>query len=111
MAVAGYKTYQYNGYLVDIPNHEVVIIDDSVVRIHTVVVHQFIVTDMDDPDLHAADPILAWQKSEKGQWVMSRAHETPTWNQIANISAYNFTYYITAKLKDKDYTFYQLKWS
>ena len=35
--------------------------------------HRFILGDVEDPDLYAAQPIWEWQQTEKGRWVMEHA--------------------------------------
>jgi hypothetical protein len=68
-------------------------------------------SDLEDPDLYAAEPLLEWQHSEQGSWVMQHAVESPVWHRMVDMVTMGHTYIIQAKLKDKDYTFYQLKWS
>jgi hypothetical protein len=34
-----------------------------------------------DVDVYAADPILSWQKTEQGQWVMSNAYNLAFYKQ------------------------------
>ena len=63
-----------------------------------VTVHEFIMGDVDDPDLYAAEPLWKWQQSEAGQWVMKNAADTPTWHRQADPSNYGYTYIIRAKL-------------
>ena len=86
------------------------IIEDQVHKIHTVVVHSFRMGDVEDPELYAAEPLLAWQESEMGKWVMERAVEVPEWHRNINHIGYHFEYIVVAKLKDVDYTFWTLKW-
>ena len=54
-------------------------VDDNhnVTEIHKVVVHRFKLSDVDDPDLYAAEPIYKWEKSEPGQFVMKHAIDKP----------------------------------
>ena len=85
-------------------------IGDKVHEIHTVVVHRFRMGDVDDPDLYAAQPLMEWQESEMGKWVMERAVDTPEWHRQMDHLAYHLQYAVVAKLKDVDYTFWQLKW-
>jgi hypothetical protein len=39
-------------------------------------VHEFNLGDVEDPDLYAAEPIMAWQNTEAGQWVMQHSNDT-----------------------------------
>jgi hypothetical protein len=91
-------------------NQKFKIIDDQVQEIHNIVVHRFNLSDVEDPDLWAAEPILNWQNSEVGKWVMEHALEIPIWHRHVRSETYSFEYAITAKLTGKDYTFWCLKW-
>lgn len=112
MSVNAIKSNQ--GYLGSVPTnstHEVIVIDGHAYRIHRVTVHRFTVGDSEDPELYAAEPLLQWQHSEQGQWVMDHAIETPMWHRHVDYHSYGHTFIITAKLKDRDYTFWTLKWN
>ena len=61
------------------------------------VVHEFTLGDVEDPDLYAAQPLWEWQESEFGQWVMKNAADTPTWHRMADPITYGYKYRITAK--------------
>jgi hypothetical protein len=114
MSVTGYTNTYYTGYLGEPPlkrTHEHMVIEDRVYKIHEVTVHRFTMGDVEDPDLYAAEPIIKWQNSEQGTWVMEHAIESPIWHRMVDHSSFGYTYVIRAKLKDVDYTFYQLKWS
>lgn len=103
----------FNGYLGEpknIKTHKYMVIDDKVHEIHKTVVHRFKLSDVDDPDLYAAQPIIEWQNSEMGKWVMERAVETPEWHRHLEPVTYGYQYAIVAKLKGADYTFWTLKW-
>lgn len=102
------------GYLGSVPNQNIpqyVIIDDRPVKIYNVVVHRFTVGDVEDPDIYAAGPLIDWQDSEVGQWVMQRAVESPVWRRLIDHSTYSYQYAISAKLREQDYTFWCLKWA
>ena len=86
-------------------------IDDQVVEVKTVVVHTFMLGDVDDPDIYAAGPIFDWERSEAGQFVFKHAVEQPVWHRMVDSSCYGYKYKITARLKAVDYTFWALKWS
>jgi hypothetical protein len=91
-------------------NWEVKIIDDEPVKIYNVVVHQFRLSDVEDPELFAAEPIWKWQQTELGQWVMENAMEKPIWNRHIDFNTYGYHYAITAKLKDPDYVWFLMKY-
>jgi hypothetical protein len=80
-------TYEYN------------IVGDRVEQTKTVVVHSFTMGDVEDPDLYAAEPMIAWEKSEAGQWVMANAVETPSWHRMADPYNYGYRYEIRARLR------------
>ena len=61
------------------------------------VVHEFKMGDVDDPDLYAAQPLYEWQQTEFGQWVMKHAADTPTWHRYADPMSYGYQYRVTAK--------------
>jgi len=90
--------------------HQYQIFDDKVFEIKNVIVHRFNMGDVEDPDLYAAEPLLKWQNSEMGKWVMSHAVETPMWHRQQIPMNYHYTYAVTAKLTAKDYTYWTLKW-
>jgi hypothetical protein len=83
---------------------------DKVHEIHTVVVHRFKMGDVEDPDLYAGQPLMEWQESEMGKWVMERAVDTPEWHRNHSPMDWHIQYAVVAKLKDIDYTFWTLKW-
>jgi hypothetical protein len=71
---------------------------DRVEEVKEVIVHQFSMGDVEDPDLYAATPLWEWEKSEQGQWVMKNACDTPTWYRLADQMQFGYKYQIKAKL-------------
>lgn len=71
---------------------------DRVEECKEIVVHSFLMCDVEDPDLMAAQPLYEWEKSEAGQWMMRNAADTPTWYRIADPETYGYKYQIRAKL-------------
>lgn len=67
--------------------------------------------DVEDPVLYAASPLLEWEKSEKGQWVMMHAKESPVWHLINDPELFGYKVAITAQLDDDDLTYFYLKWN
>jgi hypothetical protein len=108
------KTYPTDkGYLGLVPNeptHSVMVIEGTPHRIYNTIVHSFVMGDVDDPDLYAAQPLWEWEQSEAGQWVMENAVETPMWNRTVDYSTYGTRYVISAKLKDADHTYFLMKY-
>lgn len=87
------------------------VFNNKVHEIHTVIVHRFNMGDVDDPDLYAAQPLMDWQESEMGKWVMEKAVTSPEWHRQNDMMMWGYSYAIVAKLKDIDYTFWVLKWA
>lgn len=90
---------------------EVKIIGDEAIAFSDVVVHHFPMGDVEDPDLYAAQPLYDWQQSEAGAWVMAHAVEPPFWTRQPDMDSYGYRYYIVARLKEADQTYFKLKWS
>ena len=65
--------------------------------------------DVEDPDLYAAEPIMAWQDSEAGKFVMAHAVEAPYWIRHIDHSSYGYQYRIIARLSESNQTFFRLK--
>ena len=76
----------------------------------TIVVYEFSVGDVDDPDLYAAAPLWEWQQSEAGKWIMEHSVETPQWGRSNDYRTYSLHYRVTAKLHEQDATFFKLKY-
>jgi hypothetical protein len=110
MAITTSTNHGYISEPKDIKTHDVMIFGDQAHKIHTVIVHRFRLGDVEDPDLYAAEPLWEWQESEMGKWVMERAVDTPEWHRLHDHISYYHEYAITAKLKEKDYTHWLIKW-
>ena len=89
---------------------EVKIINGVPVAFSDVVVHHFPMGDVEDPDLYAADPLYKWQQSEAGTWIMEHAVEPPFWTRQTDVGSYGYRYYVVARLKEQDQTYFKLKW-
>ena len=90
--------------------HKFIVIDDKVHEIHKVVVHRFKMEQFEGPEGYGVQPLWDWRDSEKGKWVMDKAVDTPEWQRHMDYATYQYHYIIVAKLKDIDYTWWQLKW-
>jgi hypothetical protein len=86
------------------------VIDNKVFKLSDVVVHTFAMGDVEDPDLYAARLMLDWQNSEAGAWVMENALEQPFWHRHVDPIIFGYRYYIVARLRDQDQTYWALKW-
>jgi hypothetical protein len=73
-------------------------------------VHRFRLSDVEDPELYAAEPIWQWQQTEKGQWVMSHSIDKPVFFTNVNPEFMGYDVKIVADLTDKDLTYFQLRW-
>ena len=82
---------------------------EIVEEIHKLVVHRFKVSDVDDPDLYAAEPIYKWEQSEPGQFVMKHAIDKPEWHRQLNQSFYGYDYIIIAELEMKKLSEFYLR--
>jgi hypothetical protein len=80
------------------PVNKYMVIGDRVEQVETITVHSFSLSDVEDPDLYAAEPLIAWEKSDQGQWVMRNACDTPTRHRMADPATYGYKYVIRAKL-------------
>lgn len=115
MAITKTKGYQFEpaqGYMGQTPTRNIykyMMIDDRVEEVRTIVVHEFSMGDVEDPDLYAADPLIKWEQSEIGQWVMEHAVETPSWYRIPDTLQYGYKYQIRAKLSGPRLTEYLLR--
>ena len=85
--------------------------EQHAVRVRDVVVHEFSLGDVEDPDLYAATPILDWEKSESGQWVMDVAIEPPHWRRAHDLYDFSYRYQIVARLREPDEMFFLLKFA
>jgi hypothetical protein len=65
------------------------------------VVHKFDLSDVEDPDLYAAQPIWEWQNSEAGKFVMENAIDKPEWHRHMDPMFMGYRYIIIAELEKK----------
>ncbi len=84
-------------------------IGDRVEEIREVIVHEFTMGDVEDPDLYAAEPLMKWQNTQEGQWIMEHAVETPSWYRIPDMMQYGYRFQIRAKLSGARLTEYLLR--
>ena len=115
MAIVKTKGYQFDpaqGYLGNPPTkdtYQYMQIGDRVEEVREVVVHEFTMGDVEDPDLYAAEPLLKWENSEEGQWIMEHAVETPSWHRIPDMMQYGYRFQVRAKLSGPRLTEYLLR--
>ena len=115
MAITKTKGYHFEparGYLGRGPRKDTyryMIINDRVEEVREIIVHEFTMGDVDDPDLYAAQPLWKWQDSEEGQWIMEHAVETPCWYRIPDTLQYGYKFQVRAKLMGARLTEYLLR--
>lgn len=73
------------------------------------IVHTFFVSDAEDPDLYAAQPMWEWQQTEAGKWIMEHSVPAPSWVQRVDPIAWGYRYTIHANLTPEQYTYWKLK--
>jgi hypothetical protein len=83
---------------------------ELVQEIHKVVVHRFNISDVDDPEIYAAEPIWRWEKSDPGKFVMENAVEIPVFHKTVNSSTYGYEDATTAELAAKKLSEFYLRW-
>jgi hypothetical protein len=116
MAIAKTKGYQFEpaqGYLGRGPRKDTyryMIINDQVEEVREILVHEFTMGDVEDPDLYAAEPLWKWQQSEEGAWIMENAVETPSWYRIPDQLQYGYRFEVRAKLSGARLTEWLLKY-
>jgi hypothetical protein len=86
------------------------LINGKTVKFSDVKVHEFTMGDVEDPDLYASQPLWEWQETEAGKWVMAHAVEKPFWHRVVNPYTFGWTYYVIARLREQDQTYWALKW-
>jgi hypothetical protein len=115
MAMHKFKSYQFDpvqGWLGEKPikdTYKYMIIRDRIEEVRELIVHEFTMGDVEDPDLYAAEPLWEWQQSEQGQWIMENAIETPSWYRIPDTLQYGYKFQVRAKLMGPQLTEYLLR--
>ena len=83
---------------------------EYVEEIHRVVVYRFRISDVDDPEIYAAEPIYNWQQTDAGRFVMENAKEPPVFQQHIDHIHYGYSYTIVAELELKKLSEFYLRW-
>jgi hypothetical protein len=89
---------------------ETKIINGLPVRFRDVCVHEFAVGDVEDPVLYAGEPLLTWQNSTAGTWILENAEERPYWIKDLDPSTYMYRFRVMARLSEFNETFFRLKY-
>ena len=74
------------------------------------IVHTILIGDVEDPELYAAPPILEWEKTEKGRWLMANSYRQMEYKIVPDATVFGHRVVLYAWLTEEDFTFYQLKW-
>ena len=74
-------------------------------------VKTFQLSDVDDPEIYAAEPLYKWQQTEQGQWVMNHSVNQPYFNITVDHNTYGYKCKIYADLSEIDLTYFKLKWA
>lgn len=75
----------------------------------TIVAHSFLVDDVEDPDVYAAEPLWEWQTSEAGKWAMENCSETPSWHREIHLGSYGYQYQIRITLTPEQHLYWKLR--
>ena len=67
--------------------------------IRTVLVYEFTMGDVEDPEIYAADPLLKWQNSLEGQWVIDNCIDEPYYQHYPDDHTYGYKFNVYAKLQ------------
>ena len=89
--------------------YKYMMVKDRVEEVRELVVYEFNLGDVEDPDLYAAQPLWTWQESEMGKWIMDNAIEPPSWHRVPDLMQYGYRYQIRAKLMGARLTEYLLR--
>lgn len=89
---------------------KVELVDGVAVKYSDVVVHEFMLSDVDDPEIFVAGPIWDWQQSPAGAWVMEHAAEKPYWHKQVDTNTYGYRCSIVARLSEANEIFFKLKY-
>lgn len=74
------------------------------------ILHEFTMSDVEDPYLYAGFPIAEWQDSEKGQWVMKNVIGEASFHITPNAETMGYRVVITGKLSPESELYFTLKY-
>lgn len=84
------------------------LIGNRVEESRKVVLHEFRMGDVEDPDLYAAQPLYDWQQTEIGQWCMKNATDLQYQTQMEPVTM-GYRVIVTGVLSGKNLTYFLLK--
>jgi hypothetical protein len=95
--------------------HFVKMIDGIPIVIHNLIVHSFNIDAMEYDNIPANifdwKPFLEWKDSEKGRWIISHCCEVPECHSHIDYELCLRHFIITAKIKESDLIYFNLKWA
>lgn len=74
------------------------------------VVHRFRISDSEDPEMYASEPLWQWQQTEQGKWVLAHSAQEPYFNIRLDPEHYSYECIIVADLVNHDLTYFNLRW-
>ena len=73
------------------------------------IVHKILLSDIDNPDLHLAQPLWEWQQTDAGKYVMENSCPKPSWQRHMDTLTYGYQYIIVAYFTPQQLTYWRLK--
>jgi len=74
------------------------------------ILHEFYMSDVEDPYLYAGFPISEWQQTDQGKWVMDNVTEQPVFYVTPDHNTLGYRVVITGNLSPEAETYYRLKY-
>lgn len=75
-----------------------------------IVFHRFNLSDVEDPEIYAAQPLCEWEKSDQGKWCMEHSTIPVEYRIITDYNQWGYRVDIYGNLTPADQTFFKLKW-
>lgn len=72
--------------------------------------HRFNLSDVDDPEIYAAQPIWEWEQTEFGQWCKEHSTVPVSYRIVVDYNQYGYRVDLYGDLTPEDRTFFTLKW-
>ena len=73
-------------------------------------VHRFMMGDVEDAQIYAAVPLAAWEKSEVGRWIMEHALQVPEWRTHRTVSEFHSVVEVHADFAPEDELYFVMRW-
>ena len=84
-------------------------VGDQIVEESDMLIHEFQINSITNPDSGVDRNLQAWLKTDPGQWILEHSVEEPyiVWYENAIYGGY--TYRMMARLRKQDQTFFKIK--